>query len=305
MGLISVLHSQENETKAQLFTRLLRGVLGGRDFTVGSKEKGERILKLWQRVLVGAVLFSVGLPYIAFAGAVLALSKPKNMSISFKPEIVKAVTVVVEKSLSDKVKASKNVTETVIDENPITEEVKDSENEIKAPIEGETLVLSPPKVIQKSPSKVTIENQLSWEDINALSYLFEETTIRLNTVKISDEIYPFDQNSAENYFQKLLEFNQPTLMKVSVRNYNFDTLIIPLEKKKDKGQWERSICRFTHHPHVRDQNASWLCGIDKFDTDANLPLYSEPNATTIQPYRDLMNRNVIKKNGVEFRLFIP
>ena len=77
---ISILDSQAKETNVQLFTKPLRGVLGGRKVIVGTADKGEKILKVWQRVLLGALLFTAGLPYTLFAGAILLCSKPQRSS---------------------------------------------------------------------------------------------------------------------------------------------------------------------------------------------------------------------------------
>lgn len=74
---ISILDSQINETYPQLFTKPLRGVLGGRQITDRKNDLDKNaqdcaIFKVWQRVLVGILLFTVALPYTFFAAVVLA-----------------------------------------------------------------------------------------------------------------------------------------------------------------------------------------------------------------------------------------
>lgn len=73
----SVLDSQRIETYPQLFTKPLRAVLGGREFTQRNSRsdrnvQDKAILEVWQRVLVAILLFTVALPYTFIAAVILA-----------------------------------------------------------------------------------------------------------------------------------------------------------------------------------------------------------------------------------------
>lgn len=84
---ISILHSQGPLTKTERFTEPLRGLLGGRKITPEENVKGKKIFNIWQRVIIGALLFTVGIPYTITAGAILTFSKMKKTSApSQKPK---------------------------------------------------------------------------------------------------------------------------------------------------------------------------------------------------------------------------
>ncbi len=75
------LDSIGNETKFELFTKPLRGVLGGRHFTDRNKlisNEDSSILRVWQRFLVGIILIAA-FPYTIIAGAFVAFSEPKDI----------------------------------------------------------------------------------------------------------------------------------------------------------------------------------------------------------------------------------
>lgn len=70
---IAILDSYNNENLVQLFTKPLRGVLGGRQIasqTVGIAQK-EAIFNVWQRVLIAIILCTIAIPYTFLAAAVL------------------------------------------------------------------------------------------------------------------------------------------------------------------------------------------------------------------------------------------
>lgn len=243
MTSLSVLHSQGKETKTKLFTKPLRGVLGGRIMKVGAEDKGKKILKVWERVLLGTVLFTVGLPYTAVAGAILMCSKPKNTNIS-----------------SDSSAAA-----------------------VKSPI----------------------ENNLSPEDINALTPLFKGTKIQLKDVEVSKDIFILDLynlDGADIYLRQAIQLNKPTLTKVASGNTCYDSLVVPVEFKNDEEDWVRSILTAVHHPNDRDQDSCWNIGLDMQPNGVSLPLHNQPNLTEIQPYIDLMKGKVVTFEGKEFRL---
>lgn len=83
---IRILDTQGKETAAQKFTKPLRGVLGGRkisNLTNSPAEAvaGKSIFKIWQRAIVGVLLFTVAIPYTLTAAVVLLLSGSKDKKI--------------------------------------------------------------------------------------------------------------------------------------------------------------------------------------------------------------------------------
>ncbi|MBA3237602.1 MAG: hypothetical protein H0T62_04535 [Parachlamydiaceae bacterium] len=76
MSITINLDSQENMTKAESFTKPLRGVLGGRELITISGEQHvplTAIYTAWERALMGILLFTVGLPYTFIATVVLVV----------------------------------------------------------------------------------------------------------------------------------------------------------------------------------------------------------------------------------------
>jgi hypothetical protein len=80
---IRVLDSYGDETASELFTKPLRGVLGGRVVTLGVNGKEDPIFNLWQRVVVG-ILLVAAFPYTVIALVVLGFAQEKIIKVAQK-----------------------------------------------------------------------------------------------------------------------------------------------------------------------------------------------------------------------------
>ena len=71
----SILNSGVKESKTQTFTKPLRGVLGGRKVTADDNTSSKKIFNKLERLGMGTLLFTIGLPYTLIAGGILAAQK--------------------------------------------------------------------------------------------------------------------------------------------------------------------------------------------------------------------------------------
>lgn len=96
VGILDSVGPEDQQTKAQWFTKPLRGVLGGHSITFsdGQAVLNHKIFSLWQRIVVGILLIPGLLFYTIPAVIVLFLTRPDK---AYAQEVLKTRHVVVPK----------------------------------------------------------------------------------------------------------------------------------------------------------------------------------------------------------------
>lgn len=239
------------ESKTEKFTKPLRGFLGGRIVKLGTPEKGKKIFKLWERILLGSFLFTVGLPYTLIAGGVLAFSKPKEPPSPAISEHKNASTSLQRtKSLSkSKLSAVKSPSPSIVSQK--SEESPKSKESSLASTESSSSSADQPDDLFNRPNINDIygygtswwNHYLNDNDKKILSKLFtDDAKIDLNNIKLERiESYPPPEfieepkiNSNGKRFQVILPL---VAQKAGEKPQKLQLFI----EKNEKGEWEYYI----------------------------------------------------------------
>lgn len=137
---INLLDSSDNENFVQIFTKPLRGVLGGRQIRsqLPTTATNDAIFNVWQRVLVAIILCTIAIPYTIIAAGVLIGKAINSTEKSFlfnkkKPDWLSEIN---EKALSPLFEGSKiNLQNIIINDSFIDEDdLKDAVQNFTKPV---------------------------------------------------------------------------------------------------------------------------------------------------------------------------